>query len=536
LNLRVWQVQFCFTKRLKTTQIFTGAANFEAMRKPRIRKRTASYALCAATVCAIAARTCSSTLSACWSFACLHLRGQDRFQQARRYAVSEAEVAADLAPPVDLRKSPWEALHEAYQIEGRRCWGEGFDGKVPGYIAECLSKDNLASSEEPPFRRRWLKRREEEREEETDPYETLGVSANATLQEIRRAYIRLAKETHPDTGGDAVIFQDVLLAYRILSDEERRKAFDDTGSDSGDATEEERKVRLPDLPTLRSAVENHRELKWERDMSSLAGQVGTVQFDDPEYGITEVIVWVSPDDGFSAWLPTSILTYLNPDGEEQPYEFYQRALVKMNKGALFRPEPFEKQMTRTVQYSLGWAAVDSGAMMKPDPLRDAAFAQVFFKKDRDGEDSGVVLDIGCGHGSSSRLFASSRKFDLVFGLDINSTALYHARMESEDEQIGPEQGLFLLRADVEDLPFREQQIDYVWWSFGWEEVEHPESVLQGIYRILKVGGRLAIATSSGKPLAKDIMSKMASLGFSDTSIYPPRSKVFLNYGTKTLQN
>ena len=29
-----------------------------------------------------------------------------------------------------------------------------------------------------------------------------------------------------------------------------------------------------------------RELKWERDMSSLAGQVGTVQFDDPEYGIT----------------------------------------------------------------------------------------------------------------------------------------------------------------------------------------------------------------------------------------------------------
>ncbi len=31
-----------------------------------------------------------------------------------------------------------------------------------------------------------------------------------------------------------------------------------------------------------------RELKWERDMSSLAGQVGAVQFDDPEYGITAV--------------------------------------------------------------------------------------------------------------------------------------------------------------------------------------------------------------------------------------------------------
>ena len=34
------------------------------------------------------------------------------------------------------------------------------------------------------------------------------------------------------------------------------------------------------------------------------------------------------------------------------------------------------------------------------------WTQVFFKKDREGEDSGVVLDIGCGHGSSSRLFAT----------------------------------------------------------------------------------------------------------------------------------
>lgn len=33
--------------------------------------------------------------------------------------------------------------------------------------------------------------------------------------------------------------------------------------------------------------------------------------------------------------------------------------------------------------------------------------------------------------------------------------------ESEDEQIGPEQGLFLLRADAQELPFRDQQIDYV---------------------------------------------------------------------------
>ena len=33
--------------------------------------------------------------------------------------------------------------------------------------------------------------------------------------------------------------------------------------------------------------------------------------------------------------------------------------------------------------------------------------------------------------------------------------------ECEDEQIGPEQGLFLLRGDAQELPFRDQQIDYV---------------------------------------------------------------------------
>ncbi|CAE7247895.1 PAT07 [Symbiodinium necroappetens] len=420
------------------------------------------------------------------------------------------EVVEELAPPVDLKKTPWEALDVAFQAEGKRCWGPGFDGKVPGYIAECLRRENPASSDEPPFRRRWLKRREEESDEAPDPYATLGVDPNATLKEIRKAYIRLAKETHPDTGGDAVAFQDVLLAYRILSDEERRKEYDQTGEDAGDAPAEERKVRVSDLATLRSAIENHREVRWERGMANLAGQTGTVQFDDPDTGLTEVVIWISAEDGFSAWLPSEVLTYLNPDGEEQPYEFYQQALMRLNKGAIVKIEPYEKQMSRIIEYTLGWQSHDSGAMQKPDPLRDAAFAQVFFKKGREAEDRGVVLDIGCGTGDGSRLFATSRKFDLVFGLDTNSTALGQARQESEDEEIGPEQGLFLLRADAQELPFRDQQVDYVWWSFGWSEVERPEDVLKGIYRVLKVGGRML-------PYA-GLLDDVEQAGFADTCL------------------
>ena len=54
----------------------------------------------------------------------------------------------------------------------------------------------------------------------------------------------------------------------------------------------------------------------------------------PAHACQEVVIWISAEDGFSAWLPSEVLTYLNPDGEEQPYEFYQQALMRLNKGAL----------------------------------------------------------------------------------------------------------------------------------------------------------------------------------------------------------
>lgn len=58
----------------------------------------------------------------------------------------------------------------------------------------------------------------------TDLYSTLGVPPDATPAEIKAAYKRKAKETHPDAGGDAEKFQQVTLAHRILSDGEKRAA------------------------------------------------------------------------------------------------------------------------------------------------------------------------------------------------------------------------------------------------------------------------------------------------------------------------
>jgi DnaJ-class molecular chaperone len=78
-----------------------------------------------------------------------------------------------------------------------------------------------------------------------DPYTTLGVSKTASQDEIRKAYRRLAKETHPDLNpGNAEAekrFKDVASAYDIVGDEGKRKKFDAGDIDEHGADKPERR-------------------------------------------------------------------------------------------------------------------------------------------------------------------------------------------------------------------------------------------------------------------------------------------------------
>ena len=60
----------------------------------------------------------------------------------------------------------------------------------------------------------------------TDHYQTLGINNNASPDDIKKAYRKLASQHHPDKGGDTKKFQDIQTAYATLSDPEKRHQYD----------------------------------------------------------------------------------------------------------------------------------------------------------------------------------------------------------------------------------------------------------------------------------------------------------------------
>ncbi|MBI5401143.1 MAG: molecular chaperone DnaJ [Candidatus Yonathbacteria bacterium] len=63
-----------------------------------------------------------------------------------------------------------------------------------------------------------------------DYYKTLGVEKNASQDEIKKAFRKLAHEHHPDKGGDEKKFKEASEAYQVLSDEKKRREYDTYGS------------------------------------------------------------------------------------------------------------------------------------------------------------------------------------------------------------------------------------------------------------------------------------------------------------------
>lgn len=62
-----------------------------------------------------------------------------------------------------------------------------------------------------------------------DYYEVLGIKKDASQEEIKKAFHRLAHKYHPDKGGDEKKFKEINEAYQVLSDAKKRAQYDQFG-------------------------------------------------------------------------------------------------------------------------------------------------------------------------------------------------------------------------------------------------------------------------------------------------------------------
>ena len=82
---------------------------------------------------------------------------------------------------------------------------------------------------------------------ERSHYSVLGVGADASQEEIKNAYRKLAKAYHPDVSGDpdsVALFREVTEAYRVLTDPETRSKYDMEMLARSEQTKHEREKRM----------------------------------------------------------------------------------------------------------------------------------------------------------------------------------------------------------------------------------------------------------------------------------------------------
>lgn len=75
-------------------------------------------------------------------------------------------------------------------------------------------------------------------------YEILGVKRDAPQPAIRKAYLKKAKQTHPDRGGNEAEFKEVSRAFGVLGNPRKRIEYDQTGKEDGAQTPEEAAVAI----------------------------------------------------------------------------------------------------------------------------------------------------------------------------------------------------------------------------------------------------------------------------------------------------
>ena len=111
-----------------------------------------------------------------------------------------------------------------------------------------------------------------------DYYKTLGVKREATEQDIKQAYRRLARKHHPDVNpgdkGAEAKFKEINEAYEVLSDKEKRQKYDTYGDQWQHADQFARSGRAPGQGPFGRTGGQTREFRFEEgDLESMFGDL-----------------------------------------------------------------------------------------------------------------------------------------------------------------------------------------------------------------------------------------------------------------------
>ena len=107
-----------------------------------------------------------------------------------------------------------------------------------------------------------------------DYYRKLGVDKNASPEDIKRAYKKLAMQHHPDRGGDQRTFQEINEAYDTLKDPAKRKRYDNPQPEINVNSSNFEDVFSAFFGQRRQQVQRNKDVKIAYDLTLAEVQTG----------------------------------------------------------------------------------------------------------------------------------------------------------------------------------------------------------------------------------------------------------------------
>lgn len=223
--------------------------------------------------------------------------------------------------------------------------------------------------------------------------------------------------------------------------------------------------------------------------------------------------WSVGEDGLvPGWLAD-----MTPAGREY------NTMVLMYEDASSKPRPMDDRPWKRLPGAV--TQVIPGDKREEDLALATAFFGPAVGQPRPG---GVVLDLGCGWGYIAKRLAQTGNYDLVLASDVAWSPLEIGRADIENEGVGPEQGLLMLRADAQELPFKSETADYVYGGMCLHKVADPAAALREVSRVLRPGGKLYATLIPGMKLKQERVEVWAKeAGLVEVSAVVPSTFMYL---------